>query len=91
MTTMEWRDIATAPKDGTEVILTDGGSIFIGRWNTTFCVWVASFDNEALEDYARIVSWMPLPSLPQNIEYLESPTTVKCAPSPAQYLTGKRA
>ncbi|MGG7581713.1 hypothetical protein [Rhizobium sp. Nf11,1] len=56
-----WRDISTAPKDGTEVLLGHpDGSIQIGRWNGS-----DGWDDGNFDDHFRWPThWMPLPATP---------------------------
>lgn len=65
----KWQDISTAPKGssaksyrerGPEVLLTDGGSIWIGFWNGRS--WD---DGDFFDDLGPMTHWMPLPSLPE--------------------------
>ena len=71
----QWQDIATAPKDGTEILITDGqstyfGCFYLGEW--IFCNGVATScdDKEIFELNSWIAGygpthWMPLPTPPE--------------------------
>lgn len=65
----EWQPIKTAPKSGepwparttTEVLLTDGNSIYLGFWNGHS--WD---DGDFHDDMGEMTHWMPLPELPTS-------------------------
>jgi hypothetical protein len=71
----QWQDIATAPKDGAEILITDGqstyfGCFYFGEW--IFCNGVATScdDKEIFELNSWIAGygpthWMPLPTPPE--------------------------
>lgn len=60
---MEWRDIDSAPKDGTEVLVTEVVySPFVAYWSGTFKRWSA----EGSHDYCSPTHWMPLPPPPER-------------------------
>lgn len=65
-----WRDISTAPKDGTIILLVGGayhGNLFAGFW----CIspysperpWVSVVNNSNLYEHVP-THWMPLPAAP---------------------------
>ena len=57
-----WKDISTAPKDGTPVIVTDGAGVYgAGWWHSGEEAWLDC-------DGCRPTHWMPLPSSPQPPE-----------------------
>lgn len=61
----EWQDIATAPKDGTCVLIatadaSDLRGFFVGYWDSEWDEW--KFHREGIARH--IVWWMPLPPLP---------------------------
>ncbi len=59
--TGEWQPIATAPKDGTDVLVWHraGGSAVIARFSEPYGCWVTAGAEEfALQD---VTHWMPLP------------------------------
>lgn len=63
----EWRDISTAPKDGTHVLLVnDRGSMWIGWWNSVFFregpkrgAWT-----DGVWGLMDVTHWQPLPEPP---------------------------
>jgi hypothetical protein len=59
---MEWQPIDTAPKDGTEVLLTDGKYKRTGYWARRVGVW--SID--AIVALEPPTHWMPLPEPPES-------------------------
>ena len=63
----EWQPIETAPKDGTEVLLWDGG-VYLGHWLSKTWVWVMAprdaIDHRAHLDWCHPTRWMPLPEPP---------------------------
>ena len=62
---MEWQLIETAPKDGTSVLLWDGG-VVIGEWRPGYHPWnEGSWLIEGGQITARNAThWMPLPEKP---------------------------
>ena len=63
-----WQPIATAPKDGTEILLTDGSQVWAAVWSfppqvadPTHTDWESS-DGHSLP--IVFTHWMPLPSPP---------------------------
>ena len=71
MTETGWRDIASAPKDGSFILLIGGvygGLPFVGRWLITeFCPagmpWVSCTTGSRLYEHVP-THWMPLPDSP---------------------------
>ncbi|MGM5018745.1 DUF551 domain-containing protein [Tardiphaga sp. 367_B4_N1_1] len=75
----EWKPIATAPRDGTRLLIFDGQA-YIARWRDDACfggndenrpAWQI-FDCEGDEWYAvatdEATHWMPLPAAPAVLE-----------------------
>ena len=74
---MEWKPIETAPKDGTEILITDGRDMIVACWtkngrsfrDESFGEkadgWSAPLDGYVggLDDATH---WMPLPDLPEK-------------------------
>lgn len=56
-----WRDISTAPKDGTQVLVWDEGAICMAGFNEDTGFWC---DYGNMEPAPTL--WMPLPSPPVN-------------------------
>lgn len=61
----QWRDISTAPKDGTLVLLADasgGDLVLVGRsWGDDFC---CAKDGDAF--YPQPTHWQPCPPPPEQ-------------------------
>lgn len=57
---MTWQLIDTAPKDGTDVLLSDQHNIHIAYWDLGNSWW--SIDGYVFEEPTH---WMPLPELPK--------------------------
>jgi hypothetical protein len=69
----EWQPIATAPKDGSMVLLYPSGCWTededcgeVGFWDTDFNEWGRAGD--VAEDYDGPTHWMPLPAPPSTEE-----------------------
>jgi hypothetical protein len=71
----EWRDIETAPKDGTAILLGNRGGAWIGRWRPVYQSgyrpsnpWgslMLNHDHIHMgEKYEQPTAWMPLPPPP---------------------------
>ena len=59
----EWQDISTAPKDGTNILLTDGKSIMHSYWCGDKYGW-----RDVYEGYHRLAEpthWTPEPTFPK--------------------------
>ena len=69
---MAWLPIETAPKDGTKLLVFDGGKITTAYWDGDS--WELVVPSEGYRDsdtvYAKF--WMPLPEAP-NVEVTGSP------------------
>lgn len=71
---MDWNPIDTAPRDGTEVILTDGFKRSVAYWGTpdTGCqpMWIiatyADGDYNAWLEFESPTDWYPCPPLPSR-------------------------
>jgi hypothetical protein len=65
MRTNSWQDIATAPKDGTRVLVYIGHAfgLLIARWDSNAEEWV---DDEPFAPDPQPTHWMPLPAEPQQ-------------------------
>ena len=67
-----WKDISTAPKDGTEVIVRfvdkgEGGvEVANAWWNNSWRKIDYSLDAYKYFSFCDITHWMPLPELPEN-------------------------
>jgi hypothetical protein len=57
-----WRPMETAPKDGTEILVSDNDLISTAFWGGG--AWQWSWDREL--DYLVPLYWMPLPPLPKD-------------------------
>jgi hypothetical protein len=61
----EWRDIETAPKDGTMILMADGNIMFCAFWLKSERAWVdGSRDRNGELITWDATHWMPLPSPP---------------------------
>jgi hypothetical protein len=68
----DWMPIESAPRDGTEIIVTGGGigdqidlasyNVRVGAWNTTH--WTLDDRDDEAEGYSRPSHWMPAPRTP---------------------------
>lgn len=81
MSESEWRDIASAPRDTTDVLLAyrrdDLGSIWppivIGYWSPSVNAWV--MQGRGCRSYdAEPVGWLPLPAPPTPAAASSTPT-----------------
>ena len=52
-----WRDIDSAPKDGSKVMVSDGDVATIGEWDCEFGNWWSDYLSSDLTD---ITKWKPL-------------------------------
>ncbi len=58
-----WRPIETAPKDGSEMILSFGEHMTVGKWEQDFGGnWIESDSRDVIEP--KPTHWMPLPEKP---------------------------
>ena len=78
--TDKWMPIETAPKDGTEILVTCFGNVFPALYSKTNCTndspfFAASCDGEIQNigsyyrhesDYRPVTHWMPLPDPPKD-------------------------
>jgi len=74
----EWRDIATAPRDGTRVLVASGPRVREAWWRTPWngapmssCYWSHGDDLVLLDDSVHrrgATHWMPLPAQPTTQE-----------------------
>ena len=67
---MNWKDIETAPKDGTRVLVFSGDWIAIAYWKSDaqiWCVWDCEdyFPSVHLVGDDAPTHWMPLPEPPK--------------------------
>jgi len=70
----DWRDIATAPKDGTNILVTDGSQIAVmywvkgdrpGDWRWQGWLLAAMDYGDSGKDHMdELTHWQPLPALP---------------------------
>lgn len=66
----EWRDIETAPKDGTEIILRRGERVGAAQWiywpaSHEQCAgegWTIGLDGDAWDEGKEPTHWMPMPT-----------------------------
>lgn len=76
----EWKPISEAPRDGTEVLVTDGYDVFTARYKVSnvqnykpfFCttargeIYNTGYDWENEPEYLQVTHWMPLPTPPKQ-------------------------
>jgi hypothetical protein len=70
----QWRPIDTAPKDGTEMIITDGEQTEVGRWGTVLCTistrcgWIYGQGDSysSYDEMENISHWIPLLNPPAS-------------------------
>lgn len=69
----EWQDIATAPKDGTHVLINDGYSIVVAFWGESsvfvkeadaWCVGDCTGEYNIHQTISAPTHWRPLPTAP---------------------------
>ena len=58
----QWRDISSAPKDGSRIWLADAKSVVTGRWHVPVGAWQCDWVVGSAGD--RVTHWMPLPAPP---------------------------
>jgi hypothetical protein len=66
-----WRPIATAPKDGTEVLIfvPGSGEQFVAYWNKRFEAWLYAATSSGVRVFTKEAThWMPLPTPPTDGE-----------------------
>lgn len=65
-----WRDIATAPKDGTKILAgclqSDTFKYFLTWWNKRWDIWVGEGDERYGIDF-KPTHWQPLPPPPEGV------------------------
>lgn len=62
----DWQPIDTAPKDGTLILMADGGSVLCGLWSKDESGWVdGSRDRNGELVTWDATHWMPLPAPPE--------------------------
>lgn len=61
---MDWRPIATAPKDGTQIILCHDNEVYSGSWSCG--AWDADADHEGQSQFPT--HWRPMMALPGEDE-----------------------
>jgi hypothetical protein len=60
-----WRSMEAAPKDGTEVLISDGSAVWCSRWVES--AWY-EVNNDPTDSWGRplyegeVVAWMPMPT-----------------------------
>ena len=67
----EWQPIATAPKDGSGILIVAGGLVFEAFWDYMHDVNVWRYanmtDDQSLSEIIEPTHWMPLPTPPVDI------------------------
>ena len=59
-----WRDISTAPKDGTEMLLLIDGTVTHGSFDTYLNCWLTSC--EGFKAHSEPTAWLPWPAPTQD-------------------------
>lgn len=75
----EWRDIASAPRDGTRVIITNGGWVVAAYWSDSIWAkvssdltlaagggWVQEENRSDTYCFEGATHWLPLPPPPKE-------------------------
>lgn len=74
----EWKSIETAPKDGTEILVSDGNTIRIVQWKeyqlyypnckptTEWCIVDSGDEQNSSMTYDNPTMWRELPALPKT-------------------------
>ena len=63
----EWQPIETAPKDGTEIILSYSDGLIIGFWHDALEDWVSwVWSDNCTQMIFKVNYWMPLPEPPKE-------------------------
>lgn len=66
----QWRDIETAPKDGTRILAADADHVFMTKWHICTTIHGDGTSEISYNDWqtGRPTHWMPLPKTPQTTE-----------------------
>ena len=62
---MTWRWIESAPRDGENVLITDGTDIFLAYQLSPPTVWRSAWSGDSMTATFTPTHWMPLPELPK--------------------------
>ena len=63
--TAAWQPIETAPKDGVDVLITDGTYTVVAHWNEKYG-WRVSWSRDVFCDSGEDAThWMPIPAPPE--------------------------
>lgn len=60
-----WQPIATAPRDGTEILVYEIGGMYFVRWESGTETWVSTDSGAWIDDATH---WQPLPAAPKEAE-----------------------
>ena len=70
---MNWQPIATAPKDGTRILLAVAGERLtcecVGAWSERRDQWYDVDYGHVLWDTNKFTHWMPLPDHPASVSH----------------------
>ena len=61
----EWRDIATAPKDGTNILVYEDGATTVVFWDDDHESWLHPYKGGKTR-WPNVTHWLPLPSAPNQ-------------------------
>lgn len=65
---MNWQPIETAPKDGTNIIITDGcGCYSVVSWANYWAIWLFPGYGDSDNEFYYPTHWMPLPEPPEVV------------------------
>lgn len=62
----EWKPISTAPRDGTDILITDKDDISVVYWNKYYWAIVCCGGWDPDNEFYYPTHWMPLPALPEE-------------------------
>lgn len=61
----QWRDISTAPKDGTNILAHEDGATTVVYWDDERGSWLHPYKG-GKTTWPKLTHWMPLPEPPEQ-------------------------